>query len=180
MAKSNGRITIQPVREFDPDGPIVVDVPEGSTPTDELSKERTALAGHRTGLADERTQLAGQRTTLATLRSHLANERTHLAYLRTAVSLVGFGITLNRFAIYLIQSNRLSPASRATLGDAKSVGLGMVVFGFGLLAWALYRFHRTARDIELGRYHTGWRAVVAMSVVVLILGAVTTIWLFLG
>ncbi len=37
-----------------------------------------------------------------------------------------------------------------------------------LLAWAIFRFHRTSRDIELRRYHTDWRAVLIVSAVFLI------------
>jgi putative membrane protein len=181
-------VTIPPVSHFDPDAPTVVDVPEGSTPESEFSKRRTALSSHRTGLSEHRTglsehrtQLSEHRTTLSTLRSHLSNERTHLSYLRTAISLVGFGITLNRFAIYLIQNDRVAPrAGLAPLHETKWVGLGMVVVGFALLAWALYRFHRTARDIEQRRYHTDWRAVLIVTGIFLVLGVFTTLWLFLA
>ncbi len=174
-------VTISPVSHFDGDAPIVVDVPEGSTPESEFSKRRTALSGHRTGLSEHRTQLSEHRTTLSTLRSHLSNERTHLSYLRTAISLVGFGITLNRFAIYLIQNDRVVPrAGLAPLHETKWVGLGMVIVGFALLAWALYRFHRTSIDIEQRRYHTDWRAVLVVTGVFLVLGIATTLWLFLG
>lgn len=168
-------VTIQPVTRFDAEAPIIVEVPEGSTPESEFSRRRTALSGHRTGLSEHRT-------TLSTLRSHLSNERTHLSYLRTAISLVGFGITLNRFAIYLIQNERVGALGgrQPALHDTKSVGLGMVVLGFALLAWSLFRFHRTSRDIEAHRYHTDWRAVWAVSGVFLLLGIATTLWLFLS
>ena len=174
---------------FDPDAPLVIDVPEGSTSESECSKRRTALSGHRTGLSEHRTQLSQNRTalsehrtTLSTLRSHLSNERTHLSYLRTAIALVGFGITLNRFAIYLIQSERLPAlgAGQPALHETKGVGLGMVVLGFALIGWALFRFHRTSRDIELRRYHTDWRAVWVVSALFLVAGAVTTVWLFVS
>jgi inner membrane protein YidH len=196
MDTTTRTVTIQPVIHFDPQAPIVVDVPEGSTPESEFSRRRTALSGHRTGLSEHRThlsehrtelsehrtQLSENRTTLSTLRSHLSNERTHLSYLRTAISLVGFGITLNRFAIYLIQNDRLAAGAGglSALRDTKSVGLGMVVLGFALLAWSLFRFHRTARDIETHRYHTDWRAVWIVSGIFLLLGIATTLWLFLN
>jgi inner membrane protein YidH len=181
-------VTIQPVIHFDAKAPIVVDVPADSTPESEFSRRRTALSGHRTGLSEHRTALSEHRTalsenrtTLSTLRSHLSNERTHLSYLRTAISLVGFGITLNRFAIYLIQNERLAAlgGGKSALRDTKSIGLGMVVLGFSLLAWSLFRFYRTSRDIEARRYHTDWRAVWVMSGLFLALGVVTTLWLFL-
>jgi putative membrane protein len=174
-------VSIEPVSHFAADAPIVVDVPAGSTPESEFAKRRTALSGHGTGLSEHRTELSEHRTTLSTLRSHLSNERTHLSYLRTAISLVGFGITLNRFAIYLIQNDRVEPrSSAAPLHETKWVGLGMVVVGFALLAWARFRFHRTSRDIELHRYHTHWRAVLVVTGLFLVLGVATTLWLFLG
>lgn len=179
---SGRKITIEPVTGFDPDAPTVVDVPEGSTPESEFSKRRTALSTHRTGLSEHRTELSENRTTLSTLRSHLSNERTHLSYLRTAIALIGFGITLNRFAIYLIQNQAPDAPLRGATGlqDTKWVGLGMVVLGFAVLVWATFRFHRTSRDIELRRYHTDWRAVLTASLLFLLLGAVTTLWLFLA
>lgn len=182
MNAANKVVTIAPVTDFKPDAPQVIDVPPGSTPESEFSRRRTALSGHRTGLSVERTDLSHQRTALSTLRSHLANERTHLAYLRTAIALVGFGITLNRFAIYLIQNGAGEGTAKgvAVLRDTKSVGLGMVVLGFTLLVWAVIRFHRTSRDIEQRRYHTGWRAMLIASVLFMMFGAVTTFWLFLN
>ncbi|MEJ1963749.1 MAG: DUF202 domain-containing protein [Gammaproteobacteria bacterium] len=180
MNAAQQTVSIPPVKDFKPDAPILIDVPPGSTSESECSKRRTALSGHRTGLSIERTDLSQQRTSLSTLRSHLSNERTHLSYIRTAVSLVGFGITLNRFAIYLIQSDRLGAgvSRSAALQETKSVGLGMVILGFALLIWAVFRFHRTSRDIELRRYHTGWRAVLIASSLFLVLGAAATLWLF--
>jgi putative membrane protein len=173
-------VTIAPIGEFKADDPQVIEVPPGSTPESEFSRRRTALSVHRTGLSVERTDLSHQRTALATLRSHLANERTHLAYMRTAIALIGFGITLNRFAIYLIQSATAASTSGGTpaLRDTKSVGLGMVILGFTLMIWAVYRFHRTSRDIEERRYHTGRRAMLTASVLFLMLGVMTTFWLF--
>jgi putative membrane protein len=180
--KAGRTVTIEPVIDFDPAAPIVVDVPEGSTPESEFSRRRTALSAHRTGLSGHRTDLSESRTTLSTLRSHLANERTHLSYLRTAISLIGFGITLNRFAIYLIQNTGSGEVARGvtTLQSTKWVGLGMVVLGFAVLVWATFRFHRTSRDIELRRYHTDWRGVLIATLLFLVLGAATTLWLFLS
>ncbi len=94
---------------------------------------------------------------------------------------MGFGITLNRFAIYLIQNEHRVPRDGlAPLHETKWVGLGMVVIGFALLAWSVYRFHRTSRDIESQRYHTDWRAVLVVSGLFLLLGVATTLWLFLA
>jgi uncharacterized membrane protein YidH (DUF202 family) len=103
MSATPAQVTIAPVTTFDPNAPIVVDVPPGGSPESEFSKRRTALSTHRTGLSEHRTDLSEKRTTLSMLRSHLSNERTHLSYLRTSISLIEFGTTLNRFAAALIK-----------------------------------------------------------------------------
>jgi putative membrane protein len=123
---------------------------------------------------------AEKTTALATLRSHMANERTHLAYVRTAISLLGFGIVLNRFALYLIQSQHILAGTREppTLEEAKWVGSGMVVLGILVLAWSIFRFHRTSRDIDRQRYHSDWRAVLVLTLFLLWGATVTTLWLF--
>jgi putative membrane protein len=180
MTATPARVTIQPVTSFDPDAPIVVDVPSGGSAESEFSKRRTALSTHRTGLSEHRTALSEKRTTLSMLRSHLSNERTHLSYLRTSISLIGFGTTLNRFAAALIQEPvvQTTAAAAPALRDAKWVGFGMVVLGFAVALWALFRFHRTARDIETRRIRTDWRAILLTTAIFLVLGAATLGWLF--
>jgi len=124
--------------------------------------------------------LAEHRTSLANLRSHLANERTHLAYLRTAVSLVGFGITLNRFSIYLLEDRQLSPGNtRFLLRNTGNVGAGLVVLGILLMGWSLHRFWRVSEDIEQGRYVPRYRPVLILTLGLILLGGVSSIWLFL-
>lgn len=180
MTATSRQVTIPPVAHFDPDAPIVVDVPPGGSPESEFSKRRTALSTHRTGLSEHRTELSEKRTSLSSLRSHLSNERTHLSYLRTSIALIGFGTTLNRFAAAFVDEPVVQTAAAAApaLRDAKWVGFGMVVLGFALAVWSLFRFHRTARDIETHRIHTDWRAVLLTTSLFVVLGAGTLGWLF--
>ena len=130
-----------------------------------------------TKLAIYRTQLAVYRTDVSNIRSHLANERTHLAYLRTAISLVGFGITLNRFAQWLIQKERIGTTT-VPLVDARHVGSFMVVLGLLLLAWSLYRFWMVSKDIEHGRFVAHDREIFIASMGVLVIGGGSALWLF--
>src|SRR5262245_27465428 len=117
------------------------------------------------------TQLAAHRTSLASARSHLANERTHLAYLRTAIALIGFGITLNRFSIYLTQGKQVHAHQRVLgLYDVENVGVGMAVAGLVLLAWSLFRFARTHRDLERGVFTPHFKPVVAITLVLFVFG----------
>jgi putative membrane protein len=133
-------------------------------------------------LAVYRTQLAVRRTGLADLRSHLANERTHLAYVRTAISLISFGITLNRFSVFLQKQGTLAPGegTRLMLRDAGNVGIGMVVLGLLLVLWSLYRYWRVDRDIQGGNFHPLKGSVVAYTLLVILLGGLSAVWLFMG
>jgi len=129
-----------------------------------------------TQLAVYRTQLAVYRTFVSNIRSHLANERTHLAYLRTAISLIGFGITINRFAQWLLQSEL--KGSPLPLVDVRHAGSFMVILGVLLLAWSLYRFWVVSKDIEYGRFVAHYRATFIASIGVLVLGGGSALWLF--
>lgn len=112
-------------------------------------------------------------------REHLANERTHLAYVRTAVSLVSLGITVNRFSIYLREKDLLAPERpRRLLHDTEQVGLGMVVFGFGLMVLALFRFRRVEREIDANQFVSNRAMVELITLVALIGGALSLLWLF--
>lgn len=126
----------------------------------------TLLSVHRTGLSD--------------LRSHLANERTHLAYLRTAISLIGFGITINRFSLFLQEKGKVATdPTGPLLRSSEHAGAGMVVVGLVLLAWSLYRYWHVNQDIRKAQFRPLHRAVIAVTALLILLGGVTTIWLFL-
>lgn len=140
---------------------------------------QTELSKHRTHLSEHRTDLSEHRTGLSELRSHLSNERTHLSYLRTAVSLIGFGITINRFSIYLQQERHLEPSqSRLLLRNTGNVGSGMVVLGFVLLIWSLYRYWQTSKEIEAGDCVPRYRAMAVLTIALILLGGVSAAWLF--
>lgn len=138
----------------------------------------SATAG--TLLATHRTNLATHRTGLADLRSHLANERTHLAYLRTAISLIGFGITLNRFSVALEPKGTPEhPQTGLLLRDTENAGAGMVIVGLVLICWSLYRYWHVNQDIVQARFRPLERAVVTLTVLLIMLAGFTTLWLFL-
>ena len=147
-------------------GPVLPGDLSRSIEGKDSSTSSTLLSIHRTGLAD--------------LRSHLANERTHLAYMRTSISLIGFGITLNRFAVFLQEHQMTAQAQhRPLLRNTENAGSGMVVVGMALLVWALYRYWHVNQDIQRGVFRPLNRAVVTLTVLLIIGGATTAAWLFL-
>lgn len=131
-------------------------------------------------LSMHRTRMSVQRTGLADLRSHLSNERTHLAYLRTAISLIGFGITINRFSIFLQEKGNLTPGhAEPVLRSSEHAGAGMVLVGLALIIWSLYRYWHVGQDIIKAKFRPLNRAVVMLTVLLIVGGATTTVWLFM-
>jgi inner membrane protein YidH len=113
------------------------------------------------------------------LSEHLSNERTHLSYLRTSIAVMSFGITINRFSLYLIQSEKApSMQPRWILHDAERLGLGMVIFGMFLMLWAGIRYSIVSKAIDRGDFHPNKRMVWVITISVLIIGASSLIWLF--
>ena len=112
---------------------------------------------------------------------HLANERTHLAYVRTAIALVGLGITINRFSLFLLQSEPAgTPSTEATvLRDGERVGFGMVALGLAVIAMAIWRYAKVDREIDAGFFKPNQAMVWALSLLVLALGGFSVTWLFL-
>lgn len=140
----------------------------------------TLLSTHRTQLSEHRTDLSEHRTGLADLRSHLANERTHLAYLRTAISLIGFGITINRFSVFLQEKGKVGADQVGPmLRSSEHAGAGMVVIGLVLIAWSLYRYWHVNRDIVNAQFRPLHRAVISLTVLLILAGGFTAAWLFL-
>ena len=55
----------------------------------------------------------------------------------------------------------------------------MVVIGLALMTWALYRYWHVNQDIRRGVFRPLDRALVALSVLLLLCGGFTAAWLFL-
>ena len=131
-------------------------------------------------LSTHRTKLSIKRTGLSDLRSHLANERTHLAYLRTSISLIGFGITINRFSVFLQEKGKVAADQTGPmLRSSEHAGAGMVVVGLVLIVWSLYRYWNVNQDIEQARFRPLHRAVIMLTVLLIVAGGFTSAWLFL-
>lgn len=146
-----------------------------------LSEHRTDLSEHRTELSEHRTELSEERSNQSQVRSHLANERTHLAYMRTGISLISLGITMNRFSWFLIENKTMSRfGGRTFLNDAKDVGVGMVILGSFMLAWSLFRYRATVKTIDAGVFKPPHRFILGFTLLLILMGTASTIWLMAG
>jgi putative membrane protein len=145
----------------------------------ELSDHRTQQSDHRTELSENRTSMSVKRTAESDVRSHLANERTLLAYQRTGISLISFGVTLNRFSIFLLQNELSKEGGRAILHETKYAGLGMVMLGSAMLIWSVVHYLKTANVIDKALIAQSSRSVLVFSMIVILLGTATTVWMFL-
>jgi putative membrane protein len=84
---------------------------------------------------------------------HAANERTFLAWVRTAIAVMAFGFLVERFDLFLEtvapslsgSGRMLSPAGQKFGNIA---GLTLIVVGTAMVALAMLRFIRNARDID--------------------------------
>jgi putative membrane protein len=125
---------------------------------------------------------AGRHPPSRFLSEHLANERTYLAYLRTAISLMSFGIAINRFSLFLVQSNSgpSNPPLGSRLISSERLGVGMVALGMALLAWAAVHYRIMMRQIERGSFRPRPGAVMVLTVLMLVAGLTGVVWLFLG
>lgn len=114
------------------------------------------------------------------LSEHLANERTYLAYLRTSIALISFGITINRFSLYLIQSDKVPERalSRLTMVGVGRLGFGMVIFGLLLTIWAPIHCVHVSRGIDQGDYKPSLASVWVITAGILFGGAISLVWLF--
>jgi putative membrane protein len=112
------------------------------------------------------------------ISEHLSNERTYLSYLRTAVSLMSFGIAINRFSLFLAQSN--SPRGASPLVSSERLGIGMVALGMAMLVWAGVHYGQVFRQIERQAFRPRTRGVVILTAFVLAFGLGSVVWLFIG
>jgi len=127
-----------------------------------------------------RPEIAGGPVRQRYVTEHLANERTYLAFLRTSVGLISFGITINRFSLFLLQTQILAQGRILpfTLVEAERVGFGMVVFGILLMMWAGIHHTRVSYQIDRADYRPNRLMVWVITLGVLLIGAPVVGWLF--
>ena len=94
-------------------------------------------------------------------RTHLANERTFLAWLRTGLSLVAVGMAAANFLPLDLVPGFPYVTSFATL---------LVLSGTMMVLYGANRYVKAYRQIEVGSYNPGVKAIVAIAVIVGMVG----------
>jgi putative membrane protein len=114
----------------------------------------------------------------ARVADHLANERTYLAWVRTALGLIGMGFVLARMGVFLRQLASLGqPGPRREFRGSHEfliTGVVFLVLGTVTTLGSGWLYHRGRRAIDAGRYEPAWRAVAALTVVVVAGGLAVT------
>jgi putative membrane protein len=106
---------------------------------------------------------------------HAANERTFLAWVRTAIAVMTFGFLVERFDLFLqtvapsLSGRMLSPAGQK-FGNV--AGLALIVVGTAMVALAMVRFIRNARDIDSAeeKLAAGSKLDLALASLLILLG----------
>ncbi len=111
---------------------------------------------------------------LASCRTGLATRRNHLAVFRTTVSLIGFGISINKFANFMVRDQQAAVGDVVLLKDASRAGIVLVLAGFILAGWTLLR-EAHARAGAGGNHHD---SIVTTAVLFALAGA-AVVWLAL-
>jgi putative membrane protein len=108
---------------------------------------------------------------------HAANERTFLAWVRTAIAIMAFGFLVEKFDLFIEMAGRKPPAGGQTLANV--AGLVLIVLGCATMVLAIFRFHKTARDIDSPdkRPSTGERVDAMLAALLVLLGAAMFVYL---
>jgi putative membrane protein len=106
---------------------------------------------------------------------HAANERTFLAWVRTAIAIMTFGFLVERFDLFLVTvAPSISGRMLSPLGQrfGNIAGLALIVAGTAMVAFAMIRFIRNARDIDSDeqKMGSGSRLDVALASLLILLG----------
>ena len=128
-----------------------------------------------TGAAADRSRPSSPSNLLSSCRTGLATRRNHLAVFRTTVSLIGFGISINKFANFMVRNQRAATGDAVLLEDASRAGIVLVVAAFILAGWTLLR-EAHARAEAGGDQHDS----IVTTVALFVLAGAAMVWLALG
>jgi putative membrane protein len=119
---------------------------------------------------------------VADLRDYLAEERTFLAWLRTGIALMGFGLVAARFGLFAEEPPVMQYAAGVQAhGLSLWFGTALVVIGVAVNLFSARRYMRLVSELNGGQFvHRSLsKEAVILSVVLVLLGIVMTIYLTL-
>lgn len=110
---------------------------------------------------------------------HLANERTFLAWIRTAIAVMTLGVAINRFALFLMEIHQVVPEVRDLANrHVEKLGIGLVALGIVMLVGATWHYLHVGKTIDDETYRPSRGIMVAASIVIILMGGSSLIWLF--
>lgn len=143
-----------------------------------MKNQRTAQPR---GDAAESKKAALSAQDLAT--EYLANERTFLSWVRTGIAVITLGFALAKVRVWIGETGSFnSPefAAGGNAGESISLGVGMILFGGVLVGLAAWRYAAVIRRIERGEVKADRGLIVLVTVAVVILTVLMTLYLLFG
>jgi len=110
---------------------------------------------------------------------HMANERTFLAWIRTSIGIMGFGFVVVKFSLFAreltaaVATGNISHAP----GESRIVGILLVVVGALILLFSYFRYEKTKKQLELGRYYHSSSFSRSITAVLILVSIVLIVYL---
>lgn len=113
---------------------------------------------------------------------YLSNERTFLAWVRTGIAVIALGFALAKVRVWLGEFHPPSSPNAVSSGAGESIplGIGMLLFGGLLVVLAAWRFSVVNRQIRRGEVTADRWMIFLVTVAVVVLTGLTTVYLLLG
>lgn len=110
---------------------------------------------------------------------HLANERTFLAWIRTSIGIMGFGFVVVKFSLFMREVtaalNGKPTADRP--GFSHEIGILLVALGAITILTSYLRYHRSKRQLDLGKYYQSTLSLQIVTGVIFIVSIVLLLYL---
>lgn len=119
-------------------------------------------------------------------RVHMANERTFLAWIRTSIGIMAFGFVLEKFSLFIKQMTFImgqSTSDKITIpnhGYSAIFGISLIILGTLMAALSYGRYKKVQRQIDTDTWKTSSMLDAILTLFVVIIGALLTIYLILN